>query len=641
MRRTAVLASLVLACGDNVVPVGPDLTETSELVIVAHPGDELLLMQPDIRDAVERGSITIVYLRADVAGARDGLRSAYGHVADDTDWRCGDVTIEGAPAHHCRLADSQVSLVFLPTPDLAALTRIVRLSDAEAIRTLEVTGTHGDDDPDHAEAGQLTMLSLGTSSLSAQLFAYRGDPIVEEPPNKLTPIFDASFEMLARYAACTSSCGAECGGACTAVDQHDADLLLRRYALGFRRSAGGRLRLNNECLTTDLSLASCDTAPVWTLDGAGELRTGDTCITVDGPALSLQRCLGGVERRWFVDDDGHIMSAAGELRCLTPRTGTLQLEACGPSNDPRWEIVPLAETTARAALGITATGREVRLADVTGDSWADLCAVEAGELHCARGTGTGEFLPAFRLDSAEAPLAIDARSLTFGDVDADGILDACGRNEQGVLCATAASDFHAMPWTPAFDAARAIAATGASLTVLDANADGIGDICGMDIQGVLCAIHSSVFDATLLSAWPDDDAVVWLGDLDGDQSADWCTATETGPACGIAAQRMITMDGVPWGYSHDGVVEVTPATTATVALGDIDRDGRADLCSLRDDRIVCARSQGRAFGPRVTLAILPNQTTASALWLGDLDGDGRMDPCVDTGTDIVCARQPQ
>ena len=62
--------------------------------------------------------------------------------------------------------------------------------------------------------------------------------------------------------------------------------------------------------------------------------------------------------------------------------------------------------------------------------------------------------------------------------------------------------------------------------------------------------------------------------------------------------------------------------------------------TLRDDRIVCARSQGRGFGPRTTIAILPNQLTASALWLGDLDGDGRADPCVDSGTSIVCARQP-
>ena len=74
---------------------------------------------------------------------------------------------------------------------------------------------------------------------------------------------------------------------------------------------------------------------------------------------------------------------------------------------------------------------------------------------------------------------------------------------------------------------------------------------------------------------------------------------------------------------------------------DIDGDGRADLCFPREDRILCARSQGRAFGPRtVTLAILPNQSVASALWLGDLDGDGRADACADTGDSIVCGVEP-
>ena len=85
----------------------------------------------------------------------------------------------------------------------------------------------------------------------------------------------------------------------------------------------------------------------------------------------------------------------------------------------------------------------------------------------------------------------------------------------------------------------------------------------------------------------------------------------------------------------------TPATTATVALADVDGDLRADLCTTRQDRVVCARSQGRAFGPlATTLAILPNQSVASALWLGDLDGDGRADACVDADASIICAVEP-
>jgi hypothetical protein len=135
--------------------------------------------------------------------------------------------------------------------------------------------------------------------------------------------------------------------------------------------------------------------------------------------------------------------------------------------------------------------------------------------------------------------------------------------------------------------------------------------------------------------------VVWPADLDGDGNADWCAATEDGPACAVDAQRDLTTDGQPWGYSQGGMVDVAPANSATVAFADIDGDGRADLCTPREDRIVCARSQGRGFGPRVTtLAILPNQSVASALWLGDLDGDGHADPCVDTGDAIVCAVAP-
>jgi hypothetical protein len=89
------------------------------------------------------------------------------------------------------------------------------------------------------------------------------------------------------------------------------------------------------------------------------------------------------------------------------------------------------------------------------------------------------------------------------------------------------------------------------------------------------------------------------------------------------------------------MVDVTPANSATVAFADIDGDRRADVCTTSQDRVLCARSQGRAFGPRtITLAILPNQSVASALWLGDLDGDGHADPCVDTGTDIICAVGP-
>ena len=285
---------------------------------------------------------------------------------------------------------------------------------------------------------------------------------------------------------------------------------------------------------------------------------------------------------------------------------------------------------------MTSTGRNVRLGDISGDGKADLCEV-TDALYCATGTGDGGFTAAVRIGS----LAIDPRSLTLGDVDGDQRVDACGRDSQGLLCATAANTFVAQRWSASFSDAAARPSTSASLTAIDANGDNIADVCGVDVTGVICAPRGATAAPVLRSAWPPLDAVVWPADLDGDHQADWCAATDDGPACAVEAQRNFSTDGAPWGYSQGGIVDVAPATTATVALADIDGDGRADLCSPREDRIVCARSQGRAFGPRTTtLAILPNQSVASAVWLGDLDGDGRADVCVDTGAAITCAVQP-
>jgi hypothetical protein len=361
-------------------------------------------------------------------------------------------------------------------------------------------------------------------------------------------------------------------------------------------------------------------------------------------------CLGGVERRFFVDDEGHIWSGMppapqpemsyAHLWCLVPRDGAIRAELCGADRAPTWELAPTATELTRTELGLTATGREVRLGDLTGDGKADLCAIQSA-LVCAAGDGAGGFQPVVRVDDPGMPLSIDPRSLTIGDVDGDGAPDACGRTSAGVSCATAASGFSATSWSPSFNDQTARTTTSASLTAIDANADGIADLCGIDMTGVVCAPRGFTLQPVVRSSWPAASAVVWPADLDGDRQADWCAATETGPACAVEAQRELTTDGAPWGFSLGGVVDIAPATTATVGVADIDGDGRADLCSPRDDRIVCARSQGRAFGPRATtLAILPNQSVASALWLGDLDGDGRADACADTGTTIACAVSP-
>ncbi|HEY5923996.1 MAG TPA: FG-GAP-like repeat-containing protein [Kofleriaceae bacterium] len=692
LRALALIA--LCACGDNLLPDGLALAAGTDLTLVAHPGDELLFMQPDVLEVVRRGSgVTVVYVAAgdsnDPAASYSGLRSAYGNAAGAMDWRCGWLDIAGHTTQHCRLMTQPVSLVFLAYPYggaagdhddsllrmwegsvarvttiaertttysrdelIETITQIVRETQPDIVRTLEVASTHGDDHSDHMLVGALTLLAIARANNHADVIAYRGDSTAAEPPNQLAPIYDAAFTMLARYEACTTSCGT-CGDACTAVDQQHVDWLRRRYAVGIRRAADGRLRAaTTRCLNAELALVDCAIAPSWHLDSAGELRADDgRCLAIQPTGeLAMTTCLGGVERRVFIDDEGHIWAgippapeanlAYAHLWCLTPIGSTARMQLCGRDRAPTWDIVPRTVTTPRADLAFATTGREVRLGDLTGDRRADLCTIENG-LVCAPGNGAGGFEPATRIDSLAAPLAIDPKSLTLGDVDGDQRTDACGRDSQGILCATAAASFAAARWSPSFNDEVARAVTSASLTAIDMNADGSADICGVDLTGVVCAPHGLTLQPIVRSAWPPPTSIVWPADLDGDRQADWCSATELGPACAVEAQHALTTDGAPWGYAHGGMIDVAPATHVTVQLADIDGDGRADLCSTREDRVVCARSQGRAFGPHTTtLAILPNQSVASALWLGDLDGDGRADACVDTGTTIVCAVEP-
>lgn len=78
----------------------------------------------------------------------------------------------------------------------------------------------------------------------------------------------------------------------------------------------------------------------------------------------------------------------------------------------------------------------------------------------------------------------------------------------------------------------------------------------------------------------------------------------------------------------------------TVRMGDLTGDGKADLCSIGNGRLVCAAGDGTGEfgaptaigGDDATLAIEPE-----SLALGDLDGDGRLDACGRSSTGIVCA----
>ena len=87
------------------------------------------------------------------------------------------------------------------------------------------------------------------------------------------------------------------------------------------------------------------------------------------------------------------------------------------------------------------------------------------------------------------------------------------------------------------------------------------------------------------------------------------------------------------------------AGAVDVRLGDVDGDGRADVCVREGDEVSCPMSSWRTdenrmknvtFDPAVRAsAILPAGTTSFEL--ADVTGDGRADLCAHTDASIACA----
>lgn len=693
-----LLLGLALAACNEGPQLGPELPRAPNLAVVAHQDDDLLFMQPDLTDLVEdRAGLVNVYVTAGngrthgdraittAADRYDGLLVSYAQAAGlAPDWACGVIDIAGSSAEHCRLEAANLSLVFLGYPDggkegemrdsllhlwegrsngamtiglrpthhdqaslIATVGGIVEAVQPTTIRTLEIAATHGRDHADHMIAGALALLGAAAAQSPAELISYRGYGTEDEDENLIETLFERSANLVSHYEACVTGC-APCGLSCPKIEPAHAVWLRRRYAVGTRRSAAGELRLDGQCASAtadgSVQLGACTAPTRWELAADGHLRANGQCLAVSpaGLHIAAQPCAPDPAQRFFLDDDGHIWlgtpppeepdMAYAHLMCLGEDRGLVRAEVCGRDHAPRWELSEAPTRTPRPIPALP--GRAVRLGDLTGDQRADLCFVEAGELRCAAGLGDGTFSAPARI----VALAIEPESLTLGDVDGDRVLDACGRDDRGIRCAVSSAAYAAMPWSSSFARAGAADATDRSLGASDANGDGVAEICGLGDQGVVCAPRGFGAVTIVRSRWPAPDAPMWSGDLDGDHRTDWCVALPDGPACGLDRDRDLSTDGAPWTFSQFDVREPGPASTAMGALGDIDGDGRADLCRVQGRSITCARSQGHGFGPAITLATLPPGDPLTALWLGDVDGDGALDACVEDGAAVTCIR---
>lgn len=161
-------------------------------------------------------------------------------------------------------------------------------------------------------------------------------------------------------------------------------------------------------------------------------------------------------------------------------------------------------------------------------------------------------------------------------------------------------------------------------------ASGTGDPGSCNRSWEESAVHGDAYDASTSS------------DVDGDGDADVCVRTSTGVACALADAGALVASVAGPGLSDDSGWD-DPSNWSTLRMGDLDGDGRADLCARANAGIRCWSSLGDAFdetaieGP--ALADDAGWTEAAyhgTLRMADVDGDGRDDLCVRSAADFRC-----
>lgn len=305
-----------------------------------------------------------------------------------------------------------------------------------------------------------------------------------------------------------------------------------------------------------------------------------------------------------VDGDGKAdVCARGRtgMRCaLSQGQAFSQNEINGPawSDDAGWNQPSLYGT--------------IQLADVNGDGKLDVCGRSTTGLVCnlagENGFPNAVQGPAWSDDKGWSR-ADRYATIQFADVNGDRKADVCAKDAAGIVChLSTGNGFSAEVRGPAWsnDKGWNKVQYGSTIRFADVDGDGRADVCGRGPDGIVCARSTGQgFGAEIRGpAWSDakgwSDAssyrTIQWGDLDGDKRADVCGRSSNGIVCSLSTGEGFSSE-IQTTLFADTSGGNQAKTFTTLAMGDVNHDGKDDLCGRDSSQgFVCATSNGKGFG---------------------------------------------
>ena len=272
--------------------------------------------------------------------------------------------------------------------------------------------------------------------------------------------------------------------------------------------------------------------------------------------------------------------------------------------------VPMSDTDGYDAAKYYAT---IKLADINGDGKDDMCARFKDEFKCHLATGSGFESNGIGIgdmgDSAGWGEIEYYATIRVADINGDGRADVCGRGISGWRCwPSNGNAFGAQINGPAWSNANGWDNPEyyATIRTPDINGDGKADLCARDNGGIVChlsngngwgdAIRGPNWSDTNGWADPEHYTTIQFGDLNGDGKEDICARANAGVICHLSNGNGFDTDTT---YSIDEFKDANggdkPAIYRTIHIGDINGDKKKDICGRNSEKAVCFTFNGNGF----------------------------------------------